>query len=238
MWHVSSRSGVATLQHLLLTYLLDCLCPRGAANPSYATGTIGSATADAAGRDALCQPRACQLLHNCRTTCTTNPQQNEVMEFGHCDRRTCSELRAHVNVSSVGLRWVLLVLQHWTHSKNRPTATDEKKNSLLCSCCDFSGWYNFGKIIKIVSYFNATRHQIQLRLGLGLQRSPTSGPIGSNPALNVRHLTLKYSCSRKIICRLFADKNDRAFGLGDKCLDNFTHGVTWQHHEKQIAKKT
>jgi len=34
MWHVSSRSGVATLQHLLLTYLLDCLCPRGAANPS------------------------------------------------------------------------------------------------------------------------------------------------------------------------------------------------------------
>jgi len=170
----------------LLTYLIASAhgAPQTLA-VSLATGTIGSAMAGAAGRDALSQPKARQLLHNCRTTCTTNPQQNEVMEFEHCDRRTCSELRAHVNVSSVGLRWALLVLQHWTHSKNRPTATDEKKNSLLCSCCDFSGWYNFGKIIKIVSYFNATRHQIQLRLGLGLQRSPTR-PLArfSGPTFN------------------------------------------------------
>jgi len=31
------------------------------------------------------------------------------------------------------------------------TATDEKKKSLLCVGCDFSGWYTFGKIIKIVA---------------------------------------------------------------------------------------
>jgi len=37
------------------------------------------------------------------------------------------------------------------HSENRPTATGEKKNYLLYICCDFSGWYNFGKIIKIVA---------------------------------------------------------------------------------------
>jgi len=31
-------------------------------------------------------------------------------------------------------------------------ATDEKKNSLLCFGCDFSGWYNFEKkIIKIIA---------------------------------------------------------------------------------------
>ena len=30
-------------------------------------------------------------------------------------------------------------------------ATDEKKKNLLYFGCDFSGWYNFGKIIKIVA---------------------------------------------------------------------------------------
>jgi len=30
-------------------------------------------------------------------------------------------------------------------------ATDEKKNNLLCFGCDFSGWYNFGKMIKTVA---------------------------------------------------------------------------------------
>jgi len=43
------------------------------------------------------------------------------------------------------------MLQHWAHSRNRPTATDEKKD-LLYFGCDFSGgWYTFGKIIKIVA---------------------------------------------------------------------------------------
>jgi len=30
-------------------------------------------------------------------------------------------------------------------------ATDEKKKNLLYFGCDFSGWYNFGKIIKTVA---------------------------------------------------------------------------------------
>jgi len=41
------------------------------------------------------------------------------------------------------------MLQHWARSTNRPTATDEK--SLLYFGCNFSGWYNFGKIVKIVA---------------------------------------------------------------------------------------
>ena len=44
-----------------------------------------------------------------------------------------------------------MVLQHQAHSRNRPTATDEKKEELLYFDCDFSGWYNFGKVIKIVA---------------------------------------------------------------------------------------
>jgi len=49
-----------------------------------------------------------------------------------------------------GLRWVLLMLQHWAHPRNRPTAMNEKKISILYFGCDFSGWYYCGKIIKIV----------------------------------------------------------------------------------------
>jgi len=46
------------------------------------------------------------------------------------------------------------------YSRNRPTATDEKKKSLLYFGCDFCGWYSFRKIIKIV----ATRcHVSQLK---------------------------------------------------------------------------
>jgi len=51
--------------------------------------------------------------------------------------------------TSAGLGWMLLMLQHCAHSRN--TAMDDKKKSLLCFGCDFSGWYNFGKIIKIVA---------------------------------------------------------------------------------------
>ena len=35
--------------------------------------------------------------------------------------------------------------------ENSPTATDEKKKSLLCFGCDFCGWYTFGKIVKLVA---------------------------------------------------------------------------------------
>jgi len=56
----------------------------------------------------------------------------------------------YIVVNSAGLRSMLLMLQVYANSRNRPTATDEK--SLLYFGCDFSGgWYNFGKIIKIVS---------------------------------------------------------------------------------------
>jgi len=53
--------------------------------------------------------------------------------------------------TGAGLGWMLLMLQHCAHSRNTPTAMDDKKKSLLCFGCDFSGWYNFGKIIKIVA---------------------------------------------------------------------------------------
>ena len=56
---------------------------------------------------------------------------------------------------SAGLRCVLLMLQHLAHglarSRNWPTATDEKKKSLLYFCRDFSGWYNFGKTTEIIA---------------------------------------------------------------------------------------
>jgi len=41
------------------------------------------------------------------------------------------------------------MLPHKAHSRNRPTAMDEKKTNLLHFGSDFCGWYNFGKIIKI-----------------------------------------------------------------------------------------
>jgi len=51
---------------------------------------------------------------------------------------------------------------------------DEKKKSLLCFGCDFSGWYNFGKIIKIV----ATRcHILKLKCS-GAPPVPIAGLKG------------------------------------------------------------
>ena len=46
----------------------------------------------------------------------TDEQVNVYLTYLHC----------------AGLRWVLLMLQHEANSRNRPTATDEKKNGLLC----------------------------------------------------------------------------------------------------------
>jgi len=43
------------------------------------------------------------------------------------------------------------MLQHLAHSRNRPTANVEEKKSFLYFGCDFSGWYNFGKIITTVA---------------------------------------------------------------------------------------
>jgi len=71
------------------------------------------------------------------------------------------EDRYNIEKVSAGSRLVLLMLQHYAHSRNRPTATDEKKKNPLYFSCDFSVWYNLGTIIKIV----ATRcHILKLKL--------------------------------------------------------------------------
>ena len=72
------------------------------------------------------------------------------------------------------------MLQRQANSRNRPTATEKKK--VFSFGCDFSGWYNFGKIIKTVAtrcHILKLNHQIWFRLGLrpkprwgSLQRSP------------------------------------------------------------------
>jgi len=86
------------------------------------------------------------------------------------------------------------MLQHWAHSRNMPTATDEKKKrstretalcpgspgqravKRVCVCvCVFSVWYNFGKIIKIV----ATRCHI---LKLKCTKFDFGGVFAQDPA--------------------------------------------------------
>ena len=51
-------------------------------------------------------------------------------------------------MASAGFSWVLLMLQHSDHSRNRPTATYENKKRLLYFGCDFSGWQNLVKCTK------------------------------------------------------------------------------------------
>ena len=75
------------------------------------------------------------------------------------------------------------MLQHWAHSRNRSTATDEKKKSLHYFSCDISGWCNFWKIIKIV----ATRcHILKLKctifdFGRGSAPDPVGGDHSAPP---------------------------------------------------------
>ena len=84
----------------------------------------------------------------------------------------------YIVVNSAGLRSVLLMLQLYANSRNRPRATDE--NSLLYLGCDFSGgWYNFGKIIKIVSN---RCHILELN-------APNSVSSAAPPQTPVRKLT-------------------------------------------------
>jgi len=75
--------------------------------------------------------------------------------------------------------WVLLMLQQLAHSRNRSTATDEKKTSLFYFGSDFSGWYNFGKIIKTVAN---RRHILKLK-------APNSISVGALGELTVLHQT-------------------------------------------------
>ena len=84
MWHVSSRSGVATLRtaiHLLLTYLLTYGGAISRASRGQNGGRVtlievtrNSAIAEGL-RDASCQLKSCQLPRNsAETTCTTSPE--------------------------------------------------------------------------------------------------------------------------------------------------------------------
>jgi len=63
-----------------------------------------------------------------------------------------------------------------------PTATDEKKTSLLYfGRDDFSGWYNFAKITKIVAT-DVTFYSYQIRFRLGLSPAgPTLGELTELP---------------------------------------------------------
>jgi len=62
---------------------------------------------------------------------------------------------------------------------------DDNKKCLLCFGCDFSGWYNFGKIVKIV----ATRcHILKLKctkfdFGWGCAPYPPGGAYSAPPYL-------------------------------------------------------
>jgi len=66
-----------------------------------------------------------------------------------------------------------------------PTATDEKKTSLFYFGCDFSGWYNCGKIIKIVATIGLC-HILKLRctkfdFGWSSASDPAGGAYSAPP---------------------------------------------------------
>ena len=69
----------------------------------YQKGTRSSAIADGP-RDATCQSNSCQLLHNSvRTTCTTIPEQIEVMELERYSRPTYNVHKATTHLTVVGV---------------------------------------------------------------------------------------------------------------------------------------
>jgi len=69
--------------------------------------------------------RSCQLLHNCRKSCTTNrpTQEIEAMELEHYDRSTCIKLCASMShdastvVWEVSTNWTVDELC-WQHDRN------------------------------------------------------------------------------------------------------------------------
>jgi len=75
------------------------------------TDTRSSAITDGP-RDATCQSNSCQLLHNSiGTTCTTSPEQIEVMELEGYSRPTYSKLvhSAMTRFTVVGVIYKLTV---------------------------------------------------------------------------------------------------------------------------------
>jgi len=77
--------------------------------------TSSSATADGP-RDALCQSKSWQLLHNCRKKCTANPQQIKAMELDGYSWLMCSKQPRLVDcrigvVNKLDRRRVLLTMR-------------------------------------------------------------------------------------------------------------------------------
>jgi len=88
--------------------------------------------------------------------------------------RKSGNIRCRIKVGAID------AAAHW---RNRPTATDKKKKSLLYFGCDFNGWYNFGKIVKTV----ATRYHIlklkctKFDFGWGSVPDPAAGAYSAPP---------------------------------------------------------
>ena len=79
--------------------------------------------------------------------------------------------REYVHATSAGMRWLLLMRQHWARSRNRHTATDEKTRKVLSIFWLRFLWlvhfrknrYNY---CRQTSYFKAEMHQIRFRLAI------------------------------------------------------------------------
>jgi len=91
-------------------------------------------------------------------------------------RRSCLDryplLYSYLSVSA-RLKWVLLMLQHWVHSRNRPTAAYENTRKVysiyILAVNSLFGTIS-GKSLKLLppdAYFKAKmEHQIRFQLGL------------------------------------------------------------------------
>ena len=79
---------------------------------------------------------------------------------------------------SVGLRWVLLMLQHLAHSINRPTATDEKKKNVPIFV-----------VISLVSPISGKTLKLLLTDVMSCQNAPNSISAGAAPQTPLVELT-------------------------------------------------
>ena len=100
---------------------------------------------------------------------------SEAMVIGHWQLMTLPvpESTTQTTSSSAGLRWMLLMLQHWAHSRNRPTATVEKTRKVFSILVViFLVGTISGKSLNCchqMPYFKAKMHQIRFRLRLCLR---------------------------------------------------------------------
>jgi len=85
------------------------------------------------------------------------------------------------------------MLQHWAHSRNRPTATDKKKVFSILVAISLHGWYNFGKIVKTVA---TGCHILKLKCTkFDFGRGSAPDPAGDLTALRERE--------REFICQVY-----------------------------------